>query len=128
MPTQEQKDKIIDIIRKDNLITDCLVEYGYTRYSKPCENPGHCAIGALLFAAGYTNAQLAEMADDPSEFSTDVVITLREEYGLTELQSEWIVGANDQYIRYPDDMNVDDLQEYYLNRRRENVIEVVNKM
>jgi hypothetical protein len=136
MPTQEQKDKIIDIIRKDNIIADCLVQYvliDEESYCTPkvCENAGHCAIGALLFAAGYTNAQLIDLPNSPDDFPSDVVNTLATEYGLTQNQASIIVEANDEHISEPDnykEMSDDEYKEYYLNARRQNVIAEVTAL
>jgi hypothetical protein len=89
-----QTDKIVDVLVADNLIHGSLVEtvgYGGVK----CESAGHCAIGALLFVAGKTNAELVEMPAEPSEFATEDQLLLYNTYGLTVSQAGMIASDND---------------------------------
>lgn len=87
-----QKEKIRRVIKREHdLIGSNLVS------RERCDNPGHCAVGALLFAAGCSNRYLASVSDGPLNWSprSKAARVLQTEYGLTRDMASRIAGAND---------------------------------
>lgn len=87
-------EKIVAVIRAEQeLIAGSLVDTGL------CISPGHCAIGALLFAAGMTNVELQSMPDAPDEWDTDRPFELlNEHYGIRGRHADLITHANDESL------------------------------
>lgn len=85
-------EKVVAVIKaEDDLIANEYVGVDV------CDSPGHCAIGALLFAAGVPNERLNEI-DGPEEWfgkDEDIADTLRNAYGLHRWHALEIIHAND---------------------------------
>lgn len=126
-------EKMVAVIEAETrLIEDLLVEHRHelTLGLVVCQNPGHCAIGALLYAAGVTNEELSHSKGDPEdEFGWEVKWdrVLWDAYRIDREDAKAIVGANDNY---GDDL-VEDVEdpdpEPFATRRRE-VIDTIRAL
>lgn len=67
------------------------------RFQQPkgCKGVGHCALGALAFAAGVSNQRLMYMGGTPSSFPSIVHRKLWETYRIDADDMDIIMGAND---------------------------------
>ena len=96
-------DKAIAVIERDQIINGSLVDKIVAPpnsegiWEVACESPGHCAIGALLFAAGATNEQLATWPGSPDDWSPDdkPAQMLLDNYGIRRRHATLIVSVND---------------------------------
>jgi hypothetical protein len=88
-----QKEKIASVIKAEQkLLAGCLVD-SFAR----CDNPGHCAVGALLYEAGMSNRELSAMWGHHTLWGPGSVAArlLASEYGLTRDLAQIIVNWND---------------------------------
>lgn len=61
-----------------------------------CEHAGHCAMGALLLATGKISPKvLDDLSGDATEWDTDIVKLLYQEYGIQRYHATTIIAAND---------------------------------
>lgn len=88
-PLQPQIEAMIAVIDADNLVHGTLV----------CANAGHCALGALLYATGFTNLELVTEAPEPSGFSTRAAQHLYDWFRIGEDDAYSIMAANDTFGR-----------------------------
>lgn len=112
------REKVIAVIQAEhNLIDGALVE-------GTCESPGHCAVGALLYAAGMSNAELNALSGAPAEWEPggNAALLMLEEYGLDRAHAHQIVSANDNVIH--SEQGDDEVQA----SRRAMVIETVHRL
>lgn len=94
MEKRIERDRIVAVIQAEQK----LIEGFYIEETK-CENPGHCALGALLFAVGVTNNELyANYIGEPSEWHDEsewIAEKMFDAYGLRRLHCMAIMQAND---------------------------------
>lgn len=93
-------EKAIAVIEAEqNLLYGAYIEGGDVSPVVRCDNPGHCALGALLFAGGVTNEEMyaAAYIGEPSEWKQDdrFASVLEEEYGIHRRHATRIMDAND---------------------------------
>lgn len=110
-----QREKIIKVLEDEKrLVSEALVEKRRKFDADvgavvECGSPGHCALGALLFAVGFSDSVLRHAPADPYEmwhYNTSaemygddarhqVAKALETEYGVDESRAEDIIGCND---------------------------------
>ena len=61
-----------------------------------CKGVGHCAVGALLFAAGVPNALIRQLDNGANSWDHHYYLLLRRTYGVTSDQVGELMGENDQ--------------------------------
>jgi len=119
-----QKDKIREVIQADqNLLHGRLVG-ALVVNGQVCENPGHCAIGAMLFAGGMTNREIRDLNNEPTAWLQDgddtarkAIDLLHEQYGInTDLAGDIAVG------------NDSGAEELPLAERQANILKAVDKL
>lgn len=104
------RDKVIAVIQAEhNLVHGEFVDVS-------CENPGHCALGALLFAAGMANEELVGTTT-PDDWSVDgrEDSLMRRAYGLRRFHCEKIMSANDDN----EHASIEDRRAYVIERVRD---------
>ena len=79
--------KILDVLRAE---VDGLIDGTMARVIEDCGRMGHCALGALLFDAGVTNARLENWAD--LKLWTPLLTHV---YGLSDEQSSALMAFSD---------------------------------
>lgn len=93
------KDLVRAVIEKDQLVAGALVERGPYDWTKgqfiTCENPAHCAVGALLFQAGIANEQLRVMPSVPEDMDDEDLALLYNTYGLNVEALDVLMTTND---------------------------------
>lgn len=134
---RKQRDRVIQIIRDDwrfpisgnlcQLVVTYLSEEASTREAKgfkrlpppppSCKSVGHCAMGALMFAAGVSNKYMEEHAGDECMNGTYLSALVKRRYGLDAVDASEIEGGNDRRG------NAATPQE-----RRQNVLKVVREI
>lgn len=101
-----QKAKMLSVIKREHDLVDGLYTESASAWgaqalaSRACENPGHCAIGALLAAAGVGDRYLRTLKGVPENWPRQkrAARVLRAEYGLTPQLAERIMTANDASV------------------------------
>lgn len=86
-----EREKIIAVIEAEHELINKEFADG------DCGRVGHCAIGALLFAAGMPNSVLHELNGEVSEWASSdpAAVALREHYGLERWHASQIIDEND---------------------------------
>lgn len=89
-----QREKIIAVIEAEHALINREFADG------DCGRVGHCAIGALLFAAGMPNSVLRELNGEVSEWdnSDPAAVALREHYGLERWHASQVIEDNDEFL------------------------------
>lgn len=94
-----QKGKMLRVIKAEHDLIDGLyIETAGAWASLQCDNPGHCALGSLLVAAGVDDRYLLRLKGTPGLWSyrKRAMRVLRDAYGLTRDLAERIMNANDE--------------------------------
>lgn len=101
--TNLRKYKILDVLeQEDGLIEGSLCQ----RDKQVCGHEGRCAMGALLFWAGVSNAQLINLQDNDGASAEDIWADdlyrdlLVKEYGVGLQHVQSIISANDANSGY----------------------------
>lgn len=131
-PVPLNRELIRSVIEKDQLIYGHLVE-SHLEWSEAvednvpvvCESAGHCAVGALLHNAGFTNAELARMSSYPTSFEDATLEKLYRTYGINLEGLIALVQSNDRVIHDPFSS---DSEEQELAERRASVLSAVDAL
>jgi hypothetical protein len=95
MPNLKQRQKMVRVIESEPfLIHGNLVAEPDTLVPQ-CQGLGHCAIGALLFAAGISNKRLERVDGDIESLTPAMRQVLKTNYGLNMDDAEFIMEVND---------------------------------
>lgn len=94
-----QRELIKKVIENDRLVWGFLVELDRNSGSTAavCDNPGHCAVGALLSAAGVSDEKMLTLSPFPSEFPSGILELLYLHYGLTVTALTTLADVNDRH-------------------------------
>ncbi len=88
---RDRQTKVAKIVRVFKRERELVTGFFSTNNDRVCDHPGRCAVGALLFAAGYDNDALnARGSCYPEEYEALSLV-----YGLDRGEVEGIIGAND---------------------------------
>jgi hypothetical protein len=131
IPKPIDVEQVVAIIRAEqHLIHGALIET-----DPKCKSVGHCAVGALLAAAGFTSKQIRAMQPSPMEWNRDAtgrraLDKMQTQYGLQQHDLRELVTTNDSVAS---ESAVDDscallVPKGELKRRQRVVIETVKTM